>query len=137
MCIKIAGKTFSSDLRKPCLKTGESLSPPTKLILFKRKSPSTKMRYLLNTGCMRYNPVSPSDPKCPQAGNYMVTCGDAARLVCYLGLDTQVRDILNKLETQFRQVASSDVLFQAFYQMAHNKNEWVQNFAAHLEGSLN
>ena len=41
VCIKIAGKTFSSDLRKPCLKTGESLSPPTKLILFKRKSPST------------------------------------------------------------------------------------------------
>ena len=34
---KNAGKTFSSDLRKPCLKTGESLSPPTKLILFKRK----------------------------------------------------------------------------------------------------
>ena len=27
---KIAGKTFSSDLRKPCLITGESLCPPTK-----------------------------------------------------------------------------------------------------------
>ena len=26
----VAGKTFSSDLRKPCLITGESLSPPTK-----------------------------------------------------------------------------------------------------------
>ena len=38
---KCAGKTFSSDLRKPCLKTGKSLSPPTKLILFKRKSLST------------------------------------------------------------------------------------------------
>ena len=37
MCRKIAGKTFSSDLRKPCLKTGKSLSAPTKLILFKRK----------------------------------------------------------------------------------------------------
>ena len=31
MCPKIAGKTFSSDLRKPCLITGESLSPPTKI----------------------------------------------------------------------------------------------------------
>ena len=31
MCWKIAGKTFSSDLRKPCLRTGESLSPPTKI----------------------------------------------------------------------------------------------------------
>ena len=30
VCPKIAGKTFSSDLRKPCLITGESLSPPTK-----------------------------------------------------------------------------------------------------------
>ena len=40
---KNTGKTFSSDLRKPCLKTGKSLSPPTKLILFKRKSPSTKL----------------------------------------------------------------------------------------------
>ena len=38
VCIKVAGKTFSSDLCKPCLKTGKSLSPPTKLILFKRKS---------------------------------------------------------------------------------------------------
>ena len=42
LCVeKIAGKTFSSDLRKPCLKTGESLSPPTKLILFTRKSLTT------------------------------------------------------------------------------------------------
>ena len=30
-CSKIAGKTFSSDLRKPCLITGKSLSPPTKI----------------------------------------------------------------------------------------------------------
>ena len=29
--LKIAGKTFSSDLRKPCLITGKSLSPPTKI----------------------------------------------------------------------------------------------------------
>ena len=27
---KNTGKTFSSDLRKPCLKTGKNLSPPTK-----------------------------------------------------------------------------------------------------------
>ena len=44
VCIKIAGKTFSSDLRKPCLKTGESLAPPTKLILFKRKSLTTLLK---------------------------------------------------------------------------------------------
>ena len=30
VCSKIAGITFSSDLRKTCLITGESLSPPTK-----------------------------------------------------------------------------------------------------------
>ena len=30
-CSKITGKTFSSDLRKPCLITGESLSPSTKI----------------------------------------------------------------------------------------------------------
>ena len=29
--LKIAGKTFSSDLRKPCLITGKNLSPPTKI----------------------------------------------------------------------------------------------------------
>ena len=37
-CSKIAGKTFSSDLRKPCLITGESLSPPTKIGTFHEKS---------------------------------------------------------------------------------------------------
>ena len=35
---------FSSDLRKPCLKTGESLSPPTKLNLFMRKSLTTLLK---------------------------------------------------------------------------------------------
>ena len=30
MVIKIAGTTFSSDLRKPCLITGEGLSPLSK-----------------------------------------------------------------------------------------------------------
>ena len=35
--LKIAGKTFSSDLRKPCLITGESLSPPTKIDLVHEK----------------------------------------------------------------------------------------------------
>ena len=44
VCRKIAGKIFSSDLRKPCLKTGKSLSPPTKLILFKRKSLTTLLK---------------------------------------------------------------------------------------------
>ena len=34
---------ISSDLRKPCLKTGKSLSPPTKLILFMRKSLTTRI----------------------------------------------------------------------------------------------
>ena len=37
MCRKNAGKTFSSDLRKPCLKTGESLSSPTKIDLVHEK----------------------------------------------------------------------------------------------------
>ena len=37
VCRKIAGKTFSSDLRKPCLKTGESLSLPTKIDLVHEK----------------------------------------------------------------------------------------------------
>ena len=30
-CLKITGKTFSSDLRKACLITGKSLSPLTKI----------------------------------------------------------------------------------------------------------
>ena len=47
VCIKVAGKTFSSDLCKPCLKTGKSLSPPTKLILFKRKSLTTLLVYFV------------------------------------------------------------------------------------------
>ena len=34
---QIAGKTFSSDLRKPCLKTGKSLSPPTNIDLVHEK----------------------------------------------------------------------------------------------------
>ena len=34
---KNAGKTFSSGLRKPCLKTGKSLSPPTKIDLVHEK----------------------------------------------------------------------------------------------------
>ena len=62
---------------------------------------------------------------------------DGARLVHYVGLGAQVKGILNNLETQFGQVASSDVLFQAFYQMAQDKNEQVYTFAAHLEGILN
>ena len=41
---KIARKTFSADLRKPCLKTGESLSLSKKLILFMRKSLATLLR---------------------------------------------------------------------------------------------
>ena len=35
--LKIAGKTFSSDLRKQCLITGKSLSPPTKIHLVHEK----------------------------------------------------------------------------------------------------
>ena len=45
LCVeKIAGKTFSSDLRKPCLKTGKCLSPPTKIDLVHEKSLTTLLK---------------------------------------------------------------------------------------------
>ena len=43
LCVKNTGKTFSSDLRKPCLKTGKSLSSPTKFDLVHEKITYYKM----------------------------------------------------------------------------------------------
>ena len=37
MCIKLLISTFSSDLRKPCLKTGEKLSRCLEFVLFLRE----------------------------------------------------------------------------------------------------
>ena len=53
-----------------------------------------------------------------------------------MGPNALVLDILSKLETQFGQVTGSDMLFQNFYQMAQEKAEKIQTFAARLEGSL-
>ena len=41
-----------------------------------------------------------------------------------------VKEILGKLEMQYGQVASIDVLFQGFYQLSQEKAEKVQTFAA-------
>ena len=63
--------------------------------------------------------------------------GDATKLVHYMGLDVKVSDIIDKLENQYGQVASSDTLLQSFYQMVHEKGKHTQTFVARLEGSLN
>ena len=63
--------------------------------------------------------------------------GDAANSVQYIGVDAKVEDMIQKLEGQYGQVASSDVLPQTFYQMILEKNKQVQMVTGRSEGNLN
>ena len=45
--------------------------------------------------------------------------------------------MMSRLEHQYGELASSDVLLQNFYQMMQEKNEKIQAFTAKLDGSLN
>ena len=54
-----------------------------------------------------------------------------------MGPTSSVMNILSQLETQFDHIASSDMLFQNFYEMAQQKAEKIQTFAASIERSLN
>ena len=62
--------------------------------------------------------------------------GEASNIMSILGPRAMVKEILEKLETQYGQVASADILFQGFYQLMQEKTEKVQTFAAKLERSL-
>ena len=50
--------------------------------------------------------------------------------------DAKVSNIIDKLETQYGQVASFYTL-QSFYRVVHEKGEHILTFMARLEGSLN
>ena len=61
----------------------------------------------------------------------------AANSMCYLGPEATLKDIIQKLDTQYGQAASTDVLFQKFYELSQEKSERVHTFTARPEGCLN
>ena len=50
-------------------------------------------------------------------------CGAAADLVQYLGLQTLLSEIINKLELVYGTVASFDILMQNFYKLQQGRTE--------------
>ena len=62
--------------------------------------------------------------------------GSAGELMMFLGLDTPVSVILERMKNQFGDVASADVLMTRFYELRQGKTEKVAVFYARLVGTL-
>ena len=57
--------------------------------------------------------------------------------VWYLGLQSPVSEIINKLELIYGTVASFDILKQSFYKLQQGKMEKLLVHVTHLEGMVN
>ena len=59
--------------------------------------------------------------------------GEVREMISFLGFDTNLDDILEKVEKWFGKQISGDRLQQEFYQLAQDKNEKVRQFVGRLE----
>ena len=59
--------------------------------------------------------------------------GEVREMISFLGFDTNLGDILEKVKKQFGKQLSGDHLQQEFYQLSQDKNEKVRQFAGRLE----
>lgn len=62
--------------------------------------------------------------------------GSASELVMFLGLDTPVTTIIDRMKNQFGDVSSADVLMTKFYELRQGKGEKVATFYSRLVATL-
>ena len=64
-------------------------------------------------------------------------CRATTDLVCYLGPQPLVAEIINKLELVYDTMTSFDILMQHFYKLQPGKTAKVTLYITQLEGALN
>ena len=62
--------------------------------------------------------------------------GSAAELVMFLGLETPVATIIERMKNQFGDVSSADVLMTRFYELRQGKTERIATFYSRLVATL-
>ena len=60
-----------------------------------------------------------------------------AHIICYLGHNTSVPAMLDKLNTVYKTVASYNTLMWKFYQVTQERGESISDYLIHVEGVLN
>ena len=59
--------------------------------------------------------------------------GEVREMISFLGFDTNLDDILEKVKKLFGKNLPGDCLQQEFYQLSQDRNEKVRKFAGRLE----